>query len=268
MVHNTNARIPILMYHSISREKENDVHPYFVTNTSPEVFDQQMAYLHSNNYLSIGIEEALKLLSSDGQKNRAKDLHTNYVVITFDDGFRDFYTEAFPTLQKYGFSATVFLATGFIEKRKRFKQKECLNWDAVRELDRHGIAFGSHTVNHPVLVELRKEEVEYELMQSKQHIEDKLGKPVRSFAYPYAFPEHRKTFVKNLKNVLTSCGYSNGVSTRLGTTYLEEDRYFLPRIPLNALDDDLFFKAKLTGDYDWISRVQFIYKALKAKVYR
>ncbi len=74
------------------------------------------------------------------------------MVITFDDGFADFYTNAFPLLNRYGFSATVYLPTAYIGKSAReFKGVECLTWDQVRALDRAGVEFGSHTVSHPQL---------------------------------------------------------------------------------------------------------------------
>ena len=85
---------------------------------------------------------------------RGKPLAARAVVITFDDGFRDFYTAAFPVMQEHQFTATVFLPTAFIgEDRRSFKGAECLTWEEVRRLRRAGVQFGSHTVNHPRLVE-------------------------------------------------------------------------------------------------------------------
>lgn len=92
-------RIPILMYHSISDEKEKS-HSYYHVNTSSAVFDAHMCYLHDNNYSVINLQ--------DLKKSFAKKDSSEYVVITFDDGFYDFFTNAFPILKKYNFSATVF----------------------------------------------------------------------------------------------------------------------------------------------------------------
>ncbi|MCD4812025.1 polysaccharide deacetylase family protein [bacterium] len=87
-----------------------------------------------------------------------------YAVLTFDDGFRDFYTYAYPILKKYSFTATVFLPTGFIGNGQSiFNGKEHLRWDEVREIRFNGIEFGSHTVSHPKLRNLKRKNVENEL---------------------------------------------------------------------------------------------------------
>ena len=74
------------------------------------------------------------------------------MAITFDDGFRDFHTQAWPILERHCFTATMFLPTAYIsEQRRSFQSKECLTWEEVRELRANGVRFGSHTVNHPML---------------------------------------------------------------------------------------------------------------------
>src|ERR1700682_6150281 len=99
--------IPILMYHSIADEDENGVHPYYRTSTGPRVFAAQMKSLHYAGFSVIGVGEAIRRLS-------AADTMKNSVVITFDDGYRDFYTNAFPILHRYGFTATMFLPTAHV----------------------------------------------------------------------------------------------------------------------------------------------------------
>ena len=176
----------------------------------------------------------------------------------------DFYTNAFPILQKYHFPATVFLPTGFInDNRKTFKGKECLNWAEVRELHDKGVSFGSHTVTHPALSSLSIKDAEYEIRQSKKTIEDNLGKTIDTFSYPFKFPDEKRAFIKDLRNLLQKHGYHQGVSTRIGITYENDDLYFRKRIPINSQDDLLLFKAKLEGGYDWLYNVQRLFKMLK-----
>ncbi len=247
-------RIPILMYHSISDEKEKS-HPYYHVNTSPAVFDAHMSYLHEKNYSVINLQDLKK--SFDARDS------TKCVVLTFDDGFYDFFTNAFPILKKYNFSATVFLPTGFIHnERLSFKGKECMTWNEVRHVQSKGINFGSHTVTHLQLNNLSTEEIENEIKLSKNKIEDETGIMVESFSYPYAFPEN-KEFGITLRTLLKKCGYTNGVTTKIGTANNGDDTFFQPRLPVNTADDILFFEAKLQGSYDWLNKPQIFIKRFK-----
>jgi peptidoglycan/xylan/chitin deacetylase (PgdA/CDA1 family) len=248
-------RIPILMYHSIAKTQGANRHPYFDTETSVRTFEAHMKYLHDNKYDVISPEDVITLLST-GQVEARK-----CVVITFDDGYRDFYIHAFPILHKYGMSATVYLPSAYIQHQPQpFKGKACMTWSEVRELHKAGIRFGSHTVTHPQLKVLTDRDLEKELCFSKTAIEDELGAPVRSFAYPYAFPEQDCDFIRRLRNLLGEAGYENGVSTVIGSVHTVEDKYFLKRLPTNSWDDISLFRAKLDGDYDWLRGPQYIKK--------
>lgn len=273
-------RIPILMYHSISDEPEKG-HPYFWINTPPGRFAEHMKFLHDNNYKVIDLSEAVRLIESSSlnsvvSDNKAKigprSLHATpftlnsdkFVVLTFDDGYRDFYTHAFYILKKYAFSATVFLPTGFIDSGKKagLKGKEHLRWDEVKELRNEGVVFGSHTVTHPQLKFLDKDEIEYEVKKSKEWIEDKIMKPVDSFSYPCAFPQEDGEFKNYLRNMLEKVGYKLGVTTIVGRSSKRDDHFLLKRIPINTNDDLNFVKAKLEGGYDWLIHLQYFYRSL------
>jgi peptidoglycan/xylan/chitin deacetylase (PgdA/CDA1 family) len=189
------------------------------------------------------------------------------VVITFDDGYRDFYHQAFPILNQFGFSATVFLPTAYIaENPASFKGTNCLTWTEVRQLSKHGILFGSHTVTHPQLWELSRAAVNQELANSKKTIEEKLGCAVESFAYPYAFPQADTDFTRMLRDSLRQAGYENGVCTIVGRANRKSEPFFLERLPVNCCDDAALFAAKLTGAYDWISGFQYVSKMVKARL--
>ena len=253
-------RIPILMYHSISEPGADSRHPYFGTVTSPAVFEQQMRYLHENGFQTLSPADVF----ANGETSIR--IVRKPVIITFDDGFRDFYTNAQPILAKYGFTAIVYLPTAYIQKTTTsFKGLDCLTWNEVRELSRAGVLFGSHTVTHPVLKEVAHDQLEAELRDSKATIENELGFAIDSFAYPYAYPQQNREFVQRLRSVLIDAGYQNGVSTIIGSTHGIEDRFCLKRLPANSWDDPTFFAAKLDGDYDWLGNVQYISKSLKAK---
>lgn len=255
----SNGRIPILMYHSISAQEATDRHPYFQTVTSPAVFAEHMRLLHENGYHVITLAQAASLLGK-------KELPKKAAVITFDDGFQDFRTNAFPLLQRYGFTATVFLPTQYLgDTPLQFKGKQCLTWREVRELQAAGIHFGSHTVTHPQLWELSWTQIEHELRQSKLALEDNLGSEVQAFSYPYAFPEQDGPFAQRLRSTLRECGYEAGVSTIVGCAHPAHDRFFLPRLPLNSRDDSALFRAKLAGAYDWLHVPQYVGKLAKRR---
>lgn len=248
--------VPILMYHGI-RHGTGTEHPYFETNTSPELFAQHMQSLRDSGYTTASLTDAVAAIAADGPGQRR-------VAITFDDGYRNFYTHAFPILAEYGFKATMFIVSGFTgECPLRRDDKEYMTWDEVREIHSHGIEIGSHTVTHPELQRMSPEQVDYEIWQSKKAIEDELGHSIRSFSYPFSFPEQDSEFVGLLKGLLESHGYENGVSTIIGTAGRDHDWFFLPRLPVNSYDDVAFFQAKLQGGYDWLHLPQQIYKSLK-----
>lgn len=252
--------LSILMYHRISEAPEEHLAPYYRVNTSPSRFAEQMAYLSRERYKVVDLCQALKLLETNSFTRK-------HVVITFDDGYRDFYTHAFPVLSEYNFTATVFLPTAYVgDKPFQFKETDCLTWGQVAELRKSGIRFGSHTVNHPKLKELDWEAVRAELSDSRKTLEEKLEEEITTFAYPYAFPEADERFVARLTELLKETGYECCVTTRIGKAMAGDDHYTLKRLPVNDCDDLSLFKAKLEGAYDWLALPQKFRKGRARKV--
>jgi peptidoglycan/xylan/chitin deacetylase (PgdA/CDA1 family) len=255
--------VPILMYHSVTDEDESNSHAYYRTRTCPAMFAAQLKYLHESGYKTCSLAQAIHQLHTQTE-SAAK-----VVVITFDDGYHDFYSRAFPLLSQHGFSATVFLPTGYIgDNPLQFKGTDCLTWAEVRELNRHGILFGSHTVTHPQLRDLSIPAIQEEIVNSKKTIEEKLGSAVDSFAYPYAFPQTDTDFRKMLHDSLCLAGYKNGVCTIVGRANRESEPLFLERLPVNSCDDKALFRAKLAGAYDWIAKPQRLAKMAKSRAAR
>lgn len=249
--------IPILMYHGI-RNSAEERHPYFETNTRREVFGRHMQFLHEHGFVPVHLAEAVAALQNG-------PIAKKMVVITFDDGFRDFYSDAFPILAQHGFKATMFIISGMTSERPSLRDGvELMSWSEVREIHKYGIEIGSHTVSHPELVRLPEQAVEHEIHASKQMIEDGLGSQISTFAYPYAFPEYDRSFVKMVRRTLQNSGYSVGVSTIIGTASQRHDKFFLPRLPANSYDDLTLFRAKLERGYDWLHVPQMLYKSLKS----
>jgi peptidoglycan/xylan/chitin deacetylase (PgdA/CDA1 family) len=252
------ARLPILMYHSISDTPEAGVRAYYQTVTHPEVFKRHMNGLREAGWRGVTLRDGLTSLSQGpAQVEKA-------VAITFDDGFEDFYTAAFPVLRENDFSATMYLPTAHIGDMSRaFKGQPCMTWPQVEELHRHGIEFGSHSVSHPKLWDLSWMQIATELRDSKREIEDKLGVAVPSFAYPYAFPQRDRSFSSRFRTELENAHYENCVTTVIGRVAAEDDLYTLKRLPANCCDDLALLEAKLRGAYDWLAWAQTAVKTVK-----
>jgi peptidoglycan/xylan/chitin deacetylase (PgdA/CDA1 family) len=269
--------IPILMYHSISKTLDSNRHPYFRTVTTPEVFAEQMRFLSSAGFVTLTFSEAAQLLRNTPHQRVERPRlssrimsNTQFavrprrpVVITFDDGFRDFYTTAFPILDRLGFKATVFLTSKLIDGLFLTGQ-ECLKTIEIQELAANGIEFGSHTASHPQLRRLSADEIVHELSSSKMMIENIIASPVFLFSYPYGFPEEDSMFIKMFGELLVDQGYSAGVTTIVGVAIPQDDVRFLKRLPVNDCDDIRLFKEKLDGSYNWLHAIQLMHKKSRA----
>jgi peptidoglycan/xylan/chitin deacetylase (PgdA/CDA1 family) len=247
------SRLPILMYHGIN-DRLGTRHAYFELNTSPVVFREQLQMLSVSGYDALDLKDLHNLTVSKNAANRQ-------VAITFDDGFADFYDNALPILTEFGFTAIVYIITDCTKDQRLSRDGATfMSWPEIRELSQHGIRVGSHTISHSKLWQLSRRRAAEEVRRSKEILEDKLGLPVTSFAYPYAFPENDKDYVTFIRECLQECGYSNAMSTIIGTAGIQSDMYRLPRLPLSTFDDNAFFRAKLNSGYEWLHALQYVKK--------
>jgi peptidoglycan/xylan/chitin deacetylase (PgdA/CDA1 family) len=251
------VKIPILMYHAISSERHGHRHPYYETSTSPSLFAEQMRFLSDKGYEVIGIEKLVGLQCAPQSK---------MAVITFDDGFYDFIEQVFPLLKQNRFPAIVFLPAGLMGRE--LSGRPIMTWEHARQLSLGGVSFGSHSISHRKLIDMTLPEVQHEIRHSKEILESRIGQPIDSFAYPYAFPEQDGRFLKHYRNMLESSGYRTGVTTIIGTAAPQDDRFFLKRLPINGFDDLRFFEAKLEGAYDWLRYSQRFSKKIRHSLRR
>ncbi|MCM8765646.1 MAG: polysaccharide deacetylase family protein [Candidatus Omnitrophica bacterium] len=221
--------IPVLLYHSISYNDN-------LLSVKPENFKKQMAYLNKHNFKVITLEELV-----EGMKERNK-FPRKTVAITFDDGYKDNFTYAYPVLKEYAFPAIIFLITG-----KTGNDKEYLNWDEVREMVKSGIIdFGGHTRSHTYLPSLQNNQAKLweEIYGCKEDIEKSLGITVKFFAYPVG------GFSEKIKELVKKAGYKAGLTTNRGKDLRNlKDIYEINRISVR--NDNLFvFKIKVSGYYN------------------
>jgi peptidoglycan/xylan/chitin deacetylase (PgdA/CDA1 family) len=220
-----------------------------------------MQWLRAHGYLVLSLDEAIRHMSAPSFD------YQRCVVLTFDDGFRDFELHAWPVLRPLGFGVSVFLPTAFIgHTRRSFKGRECLTWPEVRELHGAGVSFGSHTKNHPKLHGLSWPDVRSELRESRLEIEDELQASAHTFAYPYAFPQEDRQFVARFKDALIDEGYTAAVTTIVGRVRHDGDPLSLKRLPVSECDDEALFSSKLAGAYDWMGNVQLAARTVKARI--
>lgn len=201
--------IPVLNYHQINDEDEN------LLTVSTTEFETQMAWLEENGYHAITAAEL-----ADALEGRA-NLPERPVLITFDDGYVDNYTCAFPILKKHGMKATIFIISEYVSLYPNY-----LTWEQLLEMQLHGIDFGSHTVDHNVLTELSPNSVNHELADSKRTLETQLGRRVEFLAYPCGFTNEA------IKARVAATGYRGAFTVELGNTHPGDDLYALNRVPI------------------------------------
>lgn len=171
----------ILMYHDIVAGEPEEIH-----GVSAEQFAAQMQWLHDAGYLVIGIEDWYEA------QHVGKPVPANAVAITFDDGFEDNFTRAWPILQQHGFTAMIFLVTGVLSATSVWREGDLasarmLTPQQVLEMAKGGLTFGSHTVSHPRLTALSSQvELDRELVESKAVLEQLLQRETVSVCYPFS----------------------------------------------------------------------------------
>ena len=227
--------ISILAYHQIAEvPPQHDPCKLAVT---PDTFTAQMAWLHRKGYRCLGLGEAVHHLFEDGPEP------DKCVVITFDDGYRDLHTTVWPILERFGFTATVFMVTGRAgcasdwEGQQGSRSARLLTWPEVQELDRAGFTFASHSVTHPRLTRLSDSQARSELERSRKTLEDQLGKPVDLFAYPYGKRDAR------IQRIAAECGYRAACGCDRG----HWDRFNLWRSQCARNDGRVCFAFKASG---------------------
>lgn len=198
--------VPILYYHSVMLEEGNEL------RMPPQQFEAQMAYLKKNGYQSISLEHLYQATYN------GVALPENPVVITLDDGYVDNYTTAFPIVTKFGFTATIFMVTNYIN------EEGFLSWQQLKELVANGWEIEGHTANHPYLTKMDPSTVLSELRSSKELLEKELGRPVNFFAYPYG------ALNTNVVQAVKDTDYLMAVTTERGWAEVKADEWQVQRI--------------------------------------
>ena len=202
------SKILVLNYHQVG----NNFTPLCIPTSQ---FDEQMAYLKDNGYITITPEELYEGTQGD------LILPERPVLITFDDGYVDNYNNALPILKKYGMRATIFIVPGFTNVNANY-----LTWDQLKDMEKNGITIQSHTLNHRALEELPDDEIRAELLNSKVMLEQNLGHPVEFLAYPTG------TYNLHIAGIAKDVGYKASFTIKYGNVDKGSNIYALERIPI------------------------------------
>lgn len=221
--------VPILMYHSISEQATRRFRQFAVP---PALFAAQMHYLHTQNYTPVSVTQLVRLLFAGDATGEA--LPTQPVVITFDDGFADFYSEALPVLKQYGFPATLYITTAFVNGTSRWLWREgeaerpMLTWEQIAEVGACGMEIGPHSHRHLQLDTLPQSLAQKEIALSKQILEDHLGKAIESFAYPFGYLSAR------VRRLVRDAGFTSACAVKHTFSSERSDPLALSRLMVSA----------------------------------
>ena len=222
------VRVPILTYHYIGNNPNQADKARDNLKVTPDKFEEEMGYLSKNGYNTITFDTLYASLSG------TSSLPPKPVILTFDDGYIDFYLNAFPILRRYRLHAVSFIPTGLMN------QGYYMSWSQIREIDSTGlVSFQAHSVSHPNLAALTDDQLKYQINESKKVLQAQLGKPVNTFAYPYGISSER------VWSVVKSAGFIGAVGTWYGSIESEGTILDMPRIKIDGGTDLAGFASKL-----------------------
>lgn len=206
--------IPILMYHVI----EEYSGPYEQLYIQPAILRKQLAFLKEQGYNTVTVHEAL------AHWEKGAPLPAKPIILTFDDGYRSVYTEAFPLLKEYGFRATLYLHTA------KINTPGGLTTGMIREMAQYGLEIGSHSLTHPDLTKISPAKLRKEIRHSKKVLEELIGQEVTTFSYPAGRHNTR------VREEVRKAGYLGAVTTKYGPATSQENPYSLSRLRINKSD--------------------------------
>jgi peptidoglycan/xylan/chitin deacetylase (PgdA/CDA1 family) len=212
--------IPILMYHSISRKRDNSL---FVP---PKVFEKQMEHLKKAGYHTLSFKDLKNWKTGD-------DIPDKPLLITFDDGYLDNFTIAYPILKKFQMKATIFVPSDFIGFPNH------VNWSQIKEMEQSRcIEFGVHTRHHVDLTIQSPMKLKDEIMGAKRRLDEKLEHTTIAFAYPSGRYNH------NVVEAVKRAGFEFAVTTSSGRALQNQGNLKLHRVRITGIQSLAHFVRK------------------------
>lgn len=230
----------ILTYHHIG-ECPPEQQEHCGLYVRPELFRAHLSWLKDHGYQSIALDAVADFLSGGAPLPR------RWVVITFDDGWRDNFTAAYPLLREFGFSAVIFLVTDRVARNETSgRWDDYLSLSDIGEMRNGGIQFGSHTHTHPRLTKLESEAVAAELAESRRRMREDLGLEADWFCYPYGNMSPR------IAALVKEAGYRGALSTIRDNRPAPGQLYWLPRVMIMNDTQPKRLAYMLSPWYHWV----------------
>lgn len=221
------AIVPILMYHHLADLPRDATELEQTWTVAPKNFDAQMKLVAERGFRTITMAQLVAHLR-DRQPLPGKP-----IIISFDDGWEEQYTVAFPILKQYGLSGTFFVYTNPLDR------KQFLAWKQIEEMVAAGMDFQAHSLTHPHLRTLAPEVAYREIAESKNILEKRLGKPVVAFSYP--FGEYDDAVIQMVKRA----GFASAVTLAAGYKQRLDELFTLHRIRVSYNDSQEDFAKRL-----------------------
>jgi peptidoglycan/xylan/chitin deacetylase (PgdA/CDA1 family) len=223
--------VPVLMYHYIRINPDPRDRTGVALSVTPAMFHAQLDYLARNHFRVLGLQDVVWAMRTQ------HPLPPRSVVLTFDDGYADFYTAAAPELRRYGFTATTYVVSGFVGR------PGYLSWPQISELDHQGFTIGAHTVHHAALGRLPFAQASWEMAQCKASLEAVLAHPVTHLAYPFG------SFTGGVSARARELGFESAASTLPGAWHPGWELWSLHRMRVSGYTS-LWNFARLVGGPD------------------
>ena len=222
--------VPVIMYHKVDGDSSHSR-----LSVSPESFERQMRFLKRRKYNVVKLEDFAKMI-------RENQFPAKTIAITFDDGYENNYTNAYPVLKALGLNATIFIIPAMVGT------EGYMTWPQILEMsESRVITIGSHSMTHPWLPDQPEQKMDSEIRDSKRAIESHLNKEVSVFSYPLG------GFNKNVREKVIKAGYKIAVATNPGKKYPKHDLFAMKRLRISNTSDNLFvFWFEINGFYTWI----------------
>jgi peptidoglycan/xylan/chitin deacetylase (PgdA/CDA1 family) len=243
--------VPILMYHALSQARTSGFHRWTL---SGDRLRSHLDYLSSNGYRTVTIAGLLDRYRRGGPAPDEK-----LVALTFDDAYADFHAVALPLLVRYGLTGTLFVPTGYVGGRSGWMHGEgegertILSWAGLAEIAGCGIEIGAHSHTHPQMDRLTEPEMAKQAVQPKAELEDRLGLPVTTFAYPYGRYDRR------VRDAVAAAGYRGACTMNSWAATTASPAFELPRTAVLHYMDTATLAAELA-----VSRSRIRRAALRA----